>query len=68
MKSLPIRLPEEIIRKLDEIATETGATRSQVARSAIIEFLEDWELEKIAVERADEDTITLEELVKRVGV
>ncbi|MEL7464686.1 MAG: DUF6290 family protein [Pseudomonadota bacterium] len=40
---LAVRLPEELERRLDELAKATGRTKSYYVREAIIEKLEDLE-------------------------
>jgi RHH-type rel operon transcriptional repressor/antitoxin RelB len=39
--TLAVRLPKELADELDELARETGRSKSYYARQAIIEFLED---------------------------
>jgi RHH-type rel operon transcriptional repressor/antitoxin RelB len=40
---LAIRLPEDIERRLDELAKRTGRTKTFYAREAIVQHLEDLE-------------------------
>ena len=40
---LAIRLPEEIERRLEELARKTGRTKTYYAREAILEYLDDLE-------------------------
>lgn len=46
MAALSLRLPEELEAKLDEEARREGVARSEVARTAIAEFLERKERER----------------------
>lgn len=46
MAGLSLRLPEEIESKLDAEAHREGISRSEVARTAIVEFLERKERER----------------------
>lgn len=71
---LAIRLPEEIERRLDALAKETGRTKSFYVREAILEHLDDLEDIYIA-ERELADiragrvkTIPLEEVMKDLGM
>jgi RHH-type rel operon transcriptional repressor/antitoxin RelB len=68
---LAIRLPEEIERRLSELARNTGRTKTYYAREAIERYLEDMEdvyqaeavLER--VRQGKEGTYTLDELERR---
>jgi RHH-type rel operon transcriptional repressor/antitoxin RelB len=48
---LAIRLPEDIERRLGELAAKTGRTKSFYAREAIVEHLEELEEAYLAAER-----------------
>ena len=48
---IAVRLPEELERRLDELAAQTGRSRSYYVRRAIEEFLEDREDYLLAAER-----------------
>jgi len=69
---LAIRLPEEIEKRLEELAKKTGRTKSYYVRQAILEYLEDLEDYYLAEERLksfDESKyIPLEEITKRYGL
>jgi RHH-type rel operon transcriptional repressor/antitoxin RelB len=43
MQMLAIRLPEEIEKRLERLAEETGRTKTFYAREAILEHIEDLE-------------------------
>jgi RHH-type transcriptional regulator, rel operon repressor / antitoxin RelB len=71
---LAIRLPEEIEKRLDTLAKETGRTKSFYAREAILEHLDDLEdiymaEQELADIRAGRvKTIPLEEVMKEYGM
>ena len=71
---LAIRLPEEIEKRLDALAKETGRTKSFYARQAILEQLDDLEDYYLAekswkeVESGKSKMIPLEEIMKRYGL
>lgn len=65
-----ITLPKELEDRLDSLAKSLGRTKDECAREAIIEFIEDEEDYRIAVERLkrNEPTIPLEEVKRRLGL
>jgi RHH-type rel operon transcriptional repressor/antitoxin RelB len=71
---LAIRLPQEIEKRLDALAKETGRTKSFYVREAILEHLDDLEdlylaekeLAEIRAGRAK--TTPLEEVMKEYGL
>jgi RHH-type rel operon transcriptional repressor/antitoxin RelB len=71
---LAIRLPEEIEKRLDALAKETGRTKSFYVREAILEHLDDLEDLYIAEKRLADiragrsTTVSLEEVMKRYGM
>jgi RHH-type rel operon transcriptional repressor/antitoxin RelB len=71
---LAIRLPEEIEKRLDALAKETGRTKSFYVREAILEHLDDLEDLYIAEKRLADiragrvKTIPLEEVMKEYGM
>jgi RHH-type rel operon transcriptional repressor/antitoxin RelB len=71
---LAIRLPEEIEKRLDALAKETGRTKSFYVREAILEHLDDLEDIYIAEKELAEiragrsKTPPLEEVMKRYGM
>lgn len=69
---LAIRLPEEIEKRLEELAKKTGRTKSYYVRQAILEYLEDMEDYYLAEERLksfnEAKNIPLEEIMKRYGL
>lgn len=50
---LAIRLPQEIEKRLESLASKTGRTKSFYAREAIMEHLEDLEDYYLAVHRME---------------
>jgi RHH-type rel operon transcriptional repressor/antitoxin RelB len=71
---LAIRLPEEIEKRLDALAKETGRTKSFYARQAILMYLEtqedikEAEQELAKVRAGESDMVSLEEMMKRYGM
>jgi len=71
---LAIRLPEEIEKRLDALAKQTGRTKTYYARQAILEQLDDLEDYYLAekawkeVESGKSKMIPLEEIMKRYGL
>ena len=71
---LAIRLPEEIGKRLDELAKQTGRTKSFYVRQAILEQLDDLEdiyfaEQELADIRAGRvKTVPLEEVIKDLGM
>jgi RHH-type rel operon transcriptional repressor/antitoxin RelB len=71
---LAIRLPEEIEKRLDALAKETGRTKSYYARQAILEQLDDLEDYYLAEKRYADlvagrtTAVSLEEVMKRYGM
>jgi RHH-type rel operon transcriptional repressor/antitoxin RelB len=71
---LAIRLPEEIEKRLDALARQTGRTKSFYVRQAIVEQLDDLEdiyfaEQELADIRAGRvKTVPLEEVMKDLGM
>ncbi|MGH9470438.1 MAG: type II toxin-antitoxin system RelB family antitoxin [Terriglobia bacterium] len=71
---LAIRLPQSIEKRLDKLARRTGRTKSFYVREAILAHLEDLEDVYLAegalerIRRGEEQTIPLEEVMKRRGL
>jgi RHH-type transcriptional regulator, rel operon repressor / antitoxin RelB len=70
--TLAVRLPQELAAELEQLARETGRSKSYYARQAIIEFLEDRAdyLRAVAVlERGrGQPNLTLEEARRELGL
>ncbi len=67
---LAIRLPESIEERLDALASETGRTKTALAREAIIEYMDDLEDYYLAEARARKNrkTIPLDEVERELGL
>ena len=71
---LTIRIPQSIEKRLEKLARRTGRTKSYYAREAILQpfgDLEDLYLAERALERirnGEDDTIPLEDVMKRHGM
>jgi len=71
---LGVRLPEEIERRLDALAQETGRTKSFYVREAILEHLDNLEDIYLAAEvlervrRGEERVYTSEEVERMLGL
>ncbi len=70
---LAIRLPEKIEKRLDRLATRTGRTKTDYAREAILQHLDDLEDIYLAEKRLEavrsgrSRTVSLEEVMRRYG-
>jgi RHH-type rel operon transcriptional repressor/antitoxin RelB len=67
---LAIRLPDAIEERLNTLATETGRTKTSLAREAILEYIDDLEDFYLAEARArlNRKTIPLEDIEKKLGL
>ena len=71
---LAIRLPQALEKRLDKLARRTGRTKSYYVRQALEEQLADLEDIYLAeaawerIERGEEKTIPLEDVLKRYGL
>ena len=71
---LAIRLPQRLEKRLDKLARRTGRTKSYYVRQALEEQLADLEDIYLAeaawerIERGEEKTIPLEDVLKRYGL
>lgn len=71
---LAIRLPAEVEARLEAMAKATGRTKTFYAREAILEHLDDLEDLYLAEQRlidiraGKEETVPLEEVMKRYGL
>lgn len=70
--TLLVRLPKELADELDQLARETGRSKSDCARQAIIEFLEDradYRHATAVLERdKGEPNLTLEQAKRELGL
>lgn len=67
---LAIRLPDSIEQRLAALASETGRTKTALAREAILEYINDLEDHHLAEARArrGRKTISLEEVERELGL
>jgi RHH-type transcriptional regulator, rel operon repressor / antitoxin RelB len=71
---LAIRLPEDLEKRLDNLAKLTGRTKTFYARQAIEQHLDDMEDLYLAEQRLTEiragrtQTVALEDILKRYGM
>lgn len=67
---LGVRLDEDLERRLENLARETGRSKSYYAREAIRQYLEDREdyLLGISVLEREEPRISLDEMERRLGL
>ena len=67
---LAIRLPEAIEERLNQLAAETGRTKTALAREAIAEYIDDLEDYYLAEARARKNrkTIPLEDVERTLGL
>ena len=67
---LAIRLPEAIEERLNTLASETGRTKTALAREAILEYIDDLEDYYLAEARArlNRKTIPLAEVERKLGL
>lgn len=67
---LAIRLPDTIEERLNTLASETGRTKTALAREAIVEYIDDLEDYYLAEARArlNRKTISLAEVERKLGL
>ena len=67
---LAIRLPEAIEERLNTLASETGRTKTALAREAILEYIDDLEDYYLAEARArrNRKAIPLAEVERKLGL
>ena len=67
---LAIRLPETIEERLSALASETGRSKTALAREAILEYIDDLEDYYLAEARARRNrrTIPLDEVERKLGL
>ena len=65
---LAIRLPEDIEKRLANLAEKTGRTKTWYARQALLEYLDDFEDYYLADSRVDESRMSLEEVERSLGL
>jgi len=70
MRSMTVRIEDELDERLGNLAHDTGRTKSYYTRLALLEFLEereDYILGMASLERRG-DTVTLSELERELGL
>jgi RHH-type rel operon transcriptional repressor/antitoxin RelB len=67
---LAIRLPEEIEKRISELAKKTGRTKTYYVKEAILQHLSDLEDYYLAVDRIKENevTFTQDQIEKDLGI
>ena len=67
---LAIRLPEALEKRLTSLASETGRTKTALAREAIVEYIDDLEDLYLAESRArlGRKTISLADVERELGL
>ena len=67
---LAIRLPETMEQRLNQLAAETGRTKTALAREAIAEYIDDLEDYYLAEARARKNrkTIPIEDVERALGL
>jgi RHH-type rel operon transcriptional repressor/antitoxin RelB len=71
---LALRLPPDIEARLDALAKRTGRTKSQYAREAIVEYIDDLEDLYLAqkrfalIEKGKSKTLSLDAMEAELGV
>ena len=67
---LAIRLPDAIEQRLAALASETGRTKTALAREAILEYIDDLEDYHLAEARArrNRKTFPLEDVERELGL
>lgn len=70
MRSISIRLEDDLENRLEKLARETGRSKSYYTRLALLEFLEEREdyLLGIAALERKERTVSLDELERELGL
>jgi RHH-type rel operon transcriptional repressor/antitoxin RelB len=69
--AISMRLPEELVDRLDNIAKETERTRSFIIQKALESYIEDYADLQIALDRLHDKTdpvLTGKELKKSLGL
>jgi RHH-type rel operon transcriptional repressor/antitoxin RelB len=67
---LAIRLPDNLEERLGALASETGRTKTALAREAIVEYIDDLEDFYLAEARARKNrkSISLEDVERELGL
>jgi RHH-type transcriptional regulator, rel operon repressor / antitoxin RelB len=67
---IAVRVPEEVVKRLDRLARKTKRTRTYYVRQAILEHLQDLEDYYLALSRQEDSqpTIPFDEMERRLGL
>jgi len=67
---IAVRVPEEVVKRLDRLARKTKRTRTYYVREAILEHIQDLEDYYLALSRQEDNqpTITFDEMERRLGL
>ncbi|MDD4933783.1 MAG: ribbon-helix-helix protein, CopG family [Methylacidiphilaceae bacterium] len=74
MGAVSLRLPDEVVKRLDVLAARTGHSKTFYMIEAIQEHLDDLEdlylaeAELLAIRAGGSETMPLEEVMKRYGI
>ena len=70
MNTLCVKIPDEINKRLDHLATQTGRTKTYYVREALVEHIEELEDIYIALRRLEtpEKTYTLKEVEQKLDL
>lgn len=67
---IAVRVPEEVVKRLDRLARKTKRTRTYYVRQAILEHIQDLEDYYLALSRQEhsQPTIPFDEMERRLGL
>lgn len=67
---IAVRVPEEVVKRLDRLARKTKRTRTYYVREAILEHIQDLEDYYLALSRQEDNqpAITFDEMERRLGL
>ena len=67
---IAVRVPEEVVKRLDTLARKTKRTRTYYVREAILEHIQDLEDYYLALSRQEDNqtTIPFDEMERRLGL
>lgn len=67
---IAVRVPEEVVKRLDRLARKTKRTRTYYVREAILEHIQDLEDYYLALSRQEDNqpTIPFDEMERRLGL
>lgn len=67
---IAVRVPEEVVKRLDRLARKTKRTRTYYVREAILEHIQDLEDYYLELSRQEDNqpTIPFDEMERRLGL